>query len=510
MNVFTQLWEQVRTIVKGMSWGRRALLIALTAAVLVGVVGVVIYASQPEYRVLYSNLSPEDAGAVTAKLQSRSVPYKLSANGTTVSVPADQVAQLRLDLAVEGLPAKPKGFELFDEMSLGMTPFQQHVNYDRALQAELARTIMQVEPIAFARVHLARPDPTPFVREQKPVTASVVLKLKPGTSLGRKTAAGIVALVARSVEGLSPENVALMDTSGKLLTEAKSGEVSGPVSTQLEYRRELEAYLSARAEEMLARVLGPGRAVVRVTAEVSFQHQKTKRETYDPDQRVLVKETITSRKSSNGAPGARGVAGTGSNLPGGKGATTVAPAHNHDNEENTDSEWRATKVEQEMEEGRGTVERLTVAGLVDLSRPEGDTGPGLTAAQAEEVIKQAVGFKAGRDVIKVNDVKMAPAAAGLVDGAEREYLDGQKWRWYMALARSASLGLLALVVGVFGLLFYRRLRPVKAPPPPPPPQGPDRLARLVLDDPDGVARVLAAWLDEPAPAVAASAERRAA
>ena len=198
---------------------------------------------------------------------------------------------------------------------------------------------MQVEPIVFARIHLVRPDSTPFLREQKPATASVVLKLKPGTSLSRKTAIGITALVARSVEGLSPDQVTLLDTSGRMLSEAKDGELSGPVSSQFDYRRELEAYLSSRAEEMLARPR-PRHAVVRVSAEVQFQHQKTKRESYDPEQRVLVKETITNRKANNGNPSPRGWPGAAlicfaAGRP--AAAAAASPPGNTENEENTDS-----------------------------------------------------------------------------------------------------------------------------------------------------------------------------
>jgi flagellar M-ring protein FliF len=431
-------------------------LLVLTGVCVAAIAGVGFFAFQTDYQVLYSGLSAEDAGAVTAKLQAQSVPFKLAAGGSTILVPAERVHQLRLDLAVEGVPGKGKGFELFDEMNVGMTPFLQHVNLDRALQAELAKTIMQVESVVQARVHLVRPEPTPFVREQKPATASVILKLKPGAVLTRSAAQGIVALVSRSVEGLSPEHVTLVDTSGRVLSETH-GDTPAPVTTQMEYRREMETYLSQRAEDMLGQVLGPGRAVVRVTAEVNFLHQKTKKETYDPEQRVLVKETITNRKSNTGAPPSRGTAGASSNLPG---KTTSTPAtgqhHSNDNEENTDSEWRATKIESEMEEGRGNIERLTIAALLDLSRPEGATGPGLTVTEAEEIIKQAVGFKKGRDEIMVNDVKLASGVS--LESVEAEYQEAQRMRWYLALARNVSLGVTAVVGLLMGLLFLRRLR----------------------------------------------------
>ncbi len=256
MRFFRQLLEQLRTIYRGMSRPRRTALLVLTGACVATILAVAFFSFQTDYQVLYSGLSAEDAGAVTAKLQAQSAPFRLGAGGTTILVPAERVHQLRLDLAVEGVPSKGKGFELFDEMNVGMTPFLQHVNLDRALQAELARTIMQVEPVAQVRVHLVRPEPTPFVREQKPATASVVLKLKPGAVLTRSAAQGIVALVSRSVEGLSAEYVTLVDTTGRVLSDAHGDE---PVTTQMEYRRELETYLSTRAEEMLSQVLGPGR-----------------------------------------------------------------------------------------------------------------------------------------------------------------------------------------------------------------------------------------------------------
>src|SRR5438445_5340845 len=178
MEFLRTLGRQLRELWQGMSPGRRIGLL-LVSFVAVGVVlGVGYWAAQPDYRVLYAGLSVEDSAAITNKLQAQGVSYRLAAGGTTVLVAADQVQQRRLELAADGLPAKGgKGFELFDQSPLGMTPFTQHVNYLRALQAELARTIMQIDPVISARVHIVRPDPSPFLRDQKPTTASVVLRL---------------------------------------------------------------------------------------------------------------------------------------------------------------------------------------------------------------------------------------------------------------------------------------------------------------------------------------------
>src|SRR5262249_12597305 len=159
----------------------------------------------------------------------------------------------------------------------------------RAIQAELARTIMQIEPIESARVHIVRPEPTPFVRDQKPTTASVVVKLKPGATLNRSVAAGIVALVAGSVEGLTAEGVTILDTTGRVLSGPRGDKAGVIASLQLEHRRETEAYLASKAEEMLSHLLGPGRAIVRVTADINFKRVREKKEHIDPESRVVTR-----------------------------------------------------------------------------------------------------------------------------------------------------------------------------------------------------------------------------
>src|SRR5437667_3221625 len=370
MEFLRRLRQQLTQIWLGMSMARRISVLLVLAVALGVMVGVGFWAAQPEYRLLYSSLSAEDAAAVTAKLQSLNVSYRLTAGGTAILVPAEQVQQLRLDLAAEGLPTRgTKGFEIFDEAPLGMTPFVQHINYLRALQAELAKTIMRLEPVSQARVHLVRPEPSPFVREQKPTTASVVLWLKPGMTLTRGMANGVVALVARSVEGLTPENVTLLDNLGHVLSTPHDPEGNVP-SSQLEYRREVETSLAAKAEQMLVQLLGPGRAIVRVTADVNFKRIKEKRETYSPEDRVVTSETVTNSKSSGPVPGPRGVAGAASNI-GAARNPPPAPSESKTQEESIETKYVVSKTIQEVEDRVGNIERLTVAAMVDLSKPEG-------------------------------------------------------------------------------------------------------------------------------------------
>ena len=508
MEYLRTLIKQLKDIWQGMSMGRRLGLVLVGLVSTAAIAGVGYWASQPDYRVLYSALSLEDSGAITNKLQAQGVPYHLAAGGTTILVPADQVQQRQLEMAVEGLPAKGgKGFELFDQSPLGMTPFTQHVNYLRALQAELAKTIMQIDPVIFARVHIVRPDPSPFVREQKPTTASVMLRLKPAARLSRQVSAGIVALVARSVEGLARENVTLVDASGRLLSEDQNPE-TGVIGSQMEYRRELENYLASKAENMLAQVFGPGRAVVRVTADINFQRHHEKKETYNPDARVATSEKVTTTKSVTTTNLPRGATGTASNL-GKPAANNGNSSTTGDNREETvQTDFVVSKTIQEFEDKMGTIERLTIAAMVDLSSADAskDKGtPPLTLAEVQDIIKQAVGFKHPRDEIKVTNVKLTgPAAA---PGLDEEWHTMQQWQNIVNIVRNASLGVTALVALLLGWMFLRRFKPGPASPQPQPSEEPAEPAERILllnrfsstaqKNPHAVAQVLENWLQQP-------------
>jgi flagellar M-ring protein FliF len=319
-------------------------------------------------------------------------------------------------------------------------------------------------------------------------------------------ASGIAALVARSVEGLTPENVTIVDQTGRVLSESAGAE-AGAVSSQLDYRREVESYLARKAEDLLAQALGPGRAVVRVTAEVNFKKVKERRETFNPDERVVTAEKTTTSKTTSGAPAARGVAGAASNI-GRAAPTALGPSASTSQDETTETQYRVSRIEQELEEGRGNVERLTVAAFVDLSADGDSTGKRPTQAKIEDIIKQAVGFKAGRDAIAVEDVRLASVTTS--QAIETEAVESQRWQYYIGLARNASLGVAALVALLLGWIFLRRLRPAPVVEPPPLPATERErvvaeLTAIAEADPELVARILAAWLEEgssapPAPA----------
>jgi flagellar M-ring protein FliF len=478
----------------------------------VAVIGLVLWwAVRPDYRLLFGGLSPEDAGAIAEKLREAGVPYRLGAGGTAVYVPSHLVHEWRVRLASEGLPGGSKGFELFDDTSLGMTPFLEQVTYLRALQAELARSISQLEPVVAARVHISRPEPSPFVRERKPPTASVVVKLKPGATLSPSAVQGIVALVAGSVEGLEAENVFVLDASGKLLSGKRSMEAA-TAATALDYKKQMEEYLSQKAEEMLAVLLGPGRAVVKVSAEVDFTQQEQVEETYDPEKRVVASESITSRKETQARPG-QGIPGVASNLPApaGAGGASRQPGTSTAQEETVTNEYLVSRLTRTVKEHAGKLRRLTVAVLVDLpADPSGQNAPAIALQDVERIVKNAVGFQEGRDQITVTAGSLA--GARLRSQLEEELASAQQWEQYLALGRSVSLVFAAALVVLAAWLVARRLRGVAAPTPTtaePPVVQPvlerperervlEQLSARVRQDPEAVARVLERWLQEEA------------
>ena len=413
---------------------------------------------------LYPSLTVEEIAAITPKLDAQNVPYKLDPTGTVILVPADRLAKVRVALAgPDGVPVKGgKGWEIFDESPLGMTPFVQNVNYLRALQAELARSIMELEPVASAKVMIARGEPSPFVRDQKPTTASVVLKLKPNATINRSTAAGINALVARSVEGLKPENVTIVDSSGRLLSDPHAQEQEGLPNALIEYRRELENHLASKAEDMLSRHLGQGRAIVRVSADINFQKVKEKSEQVSPEGKAIIKEQNSNSSTPSGG-GARGVAGAASNVnrPGGGGGG--GGGGGTAKEEKTETEYVVSKTIRELEDRMGNVKRLTIAALVDLS-PDGDTSrTTLTINDVQEILKQTIGYYQGRDEIKVSDVKLVSPISLVEVGEEAGRL--QRVQAYVGLARNVSLTVAVVVtVGLAVLILVRGRKPVVVPP----------------------------------------------
>ena len=234
--------EQVKNILKNLTFAKMVALLLVLGCTVTAFLLLIMWSSRGDMQVLYSNLSPEDAGAVLSRLKEQKIPYRISGNGNSVLIPRDRVYETRLDLASQGLPQGGAiGFEIFDNTKLGMTEFVQNVNYQRALQGELARTINGFSEVESSRVHVVMPSKSLFVEEEEPATASVVLKLRSGRWLTNDQIQGIVHLVSSSVSGLNPKNVTIVDNYGKMLAgdnvESDMGRFS---SDQLEFQEKVE------------------------------------------------------------------------------------------------------------------------------------------------------------------------------------------------------------------------------------------------------------------------------
>lgn len=464
-------------------------------ALVVGAVG--YWATQTNYAVLYSGLPTNEAAAITQKLDSDRIAYKLSSDGTTIFVPLENVQKTRMNLAVAGLlNGSEKGYELFDSMSMGATPFIQNMNYVRAIQGELAKTIMTLEPISQARVHIVQPEPNVFVREEKPVTASVVIKIRPAASLGRSATQGIVALVAGSVKGLTTDNVTVLDTDGRILSEKRKSAQGMASTDQLNHQLEVESHLASKAQEILTRALGPGRAVVRVTADMSFRHLKESSEKYDPEGKVITHESVSSSKTTSPA-GPRGPAGTASNLPPAGPPVVGVVVGPSANEEVTESKYAVSVVNRTQEEQLESINRLTVAVMLIPPVPVDETpleeSLGFSATDVGLLVKRAIGFQEGRDEIQVAIGKpVAPPPEEMA--IERQIVAVQAWQGYGTVAKASSLGVAALSLLVIGLMSLRS-KPAPKPSTTPATATGDAAE---LADLHAVAGAIKAWLEEPA------------
>jgi flagellar M-ring protein FliF len=297
----------------------RALLLVGLAGVIAVVAATWLWSATPSWRILFTNLSDRDGGAIIAQLSQMNIPYK-NADGGTLMVPADKVHEARLKLAAAGLPkGSLVGFEVMETQKFGVTQFQEQVNYQRALEGELARSIGSLAPVAGARVHLALPKQSGFLRDKQPPTASVLLQLHPGKALDRTQVAGIVHLVSSSVPELTAKNVSVVDQAGTLLSTQRDGAgTAGLDAAQLDYVTQIETNTIKRIEDILAPLFGPGNVRAQVTADVDFSLVEQMAETYKPNQSAeaaTVRSQSTSDSSQPGPATPQGVPGALSNQP---------------------------------------------------------------------------------------------------------------------------------------------------------------------------------------------------
>lgn len=408
-----------------------------------------------DYSLLFANLPGRDASMVVEWLKEHKVPYRLEDGGKDIMVPADKVYEARLELAGAGLAEGGVGFEIFDRQSFGLTDFAQKVNYRRALQGELMRTISSLAPVETARVHLALPEKRLFRDQQKPATASVIVKLYSGRHLSESQLQGIVHLVAGSVEGLDAENVTVVDSTGKVLSKSRGDELTGPMTPgMLEYQQAVERRLEERAQSMLDRALGAGNSMVRVTAELNFDQRERVEQAVDPNGAVVVSEQSNNERGATET--ASGVPGVASNLQATQPTVTATPSSQSQETVN----YEMSRVTSKLIESVGTIKNLSVSVLVadkvepgaEGAKPQATPRDTAELQEIEKMVRSALGLNDNRgDVLSV--VSM-PFETGFADEPLPAPSPINRIYPYMPLIKYTLLGIAALMAY---LLFLRPL-----------------------------------------------------
>lgn len=365
----------------------RKIALAGVALVSIALFAVIIIQSQTAaHQLLYANLSEADAGSVVNWLKGQKIPYQLKNDGKNIWIPADKLYETRLELAASGLPSGGGvGFEIFDKQSFALTDFVQKVNYTRALQGELSRTISSLAPVEATRVHLALPEKRLFENQQKPATASVIVTLAPGRTLDKDQVQGIIHLVAGSVTGLAAEDVKVIDASGKVLSTNEKENSDKSVSLDmLAFQQEVEHRMETRALELLDKTLGIDKSMVRVTATLDFAKVEKTQELFDADDPVVRSEQ--QQQEVNGGQSSGGVPGVESNLQG-KTADQAGSGPSSSKSSRT-TNYEISKTISKTVNPAGGVTKLSVSILVaDKSVPGKDKEPATTQPRTEEELK---------------------------------------------------------------------------------------------------------------------------
>ncbi|WGJ92650.1 flagellar basal-body MS-ring/collar protein FliF [Achromobacter mucicolens] len=470
--------ERVRALPKPVLLGAAAALVAV-------IVAVVMWSSEPKYKVLFSNLDDRDGGAIVTALGTMNVPYRYNENGTALLVPADRVYDARLQLASQGLPRGGSvGFELMDNARFGASQFAEQINYQRGLEGELARSIEAMNTVQHARVHLAMPRQSLFVRERQAPTASVLLNLYPGRSLSDAQVSAISWLVASSVPELTAESVSIVDQNGRLLS-APLGEGRGMDADQLRFVREIEQRTVERILTILNPLVGPGNVHAQATADVDFSRREETSEVYRPNQepgQAAVRSQQTSDSTQRGVGPAQGVPGALSNqAPANAQAPitnppqqqpprpgqppqaanaqqqqqqqqtgTQAPAGNLNERRDATTNYEVDRTISHIKQPTGNLKRMSVAVVVNYVR---DKDGELQALPPEELnkltnlVREAMGYSEGRG-----------DSLNLVNS---QFNDGPPplpmWRDPEMISLFKTI-LLWLVGGVLALWLYRKVR----------------------------------------------------
>jgi flagellar M-ring protein FliF len=465
----TNLAEQLTSAFKSMSATQRVMVLAISMTVLLALGGLGIWAGQESKGVLAANVSPSEASSIVAQLDKLQVPYELSSDQRTILVPESKVGSLRLKFAGDGLLTGDKlGFEKLENAGLGTTDFSQKVIYRRAVEAQLSKTIMSLQQVAEATVHITPSNDSPFLTEKEDAKASVLLKLRGSRILPDENTQAIVNLVAASVEGLKPEQVVIIDQYSRILSRTGRDPMVGASDAQKKVAREEEDYMVRRVTELLEPVVGIGK--VRATAHVDLDFDKVKinEEKFDPQgqvERSVQQKEEKVQKRDTGA----GIPGTASNVAPATGGASANITENSEKKETT-TNYEITKTVRAIDQATGSVKRMTLAVIVDHvatweKDAKGEPVQKFTPRSADELkkIRDQVSAAVGIQPKRGDELTVENMAFATLQVNPKEEADAKKQFW-------VDLGLKALpyaawgVVGfiIFFMIFLPMLRRMSA------------------------------------------------
>jgi flagellar M-ring protein FliF len=453
--------EGIRRLIEpflALSPGKQMVIAAVAFLSAVAFAILIFVANRTDYRPLFTNLTSEDAGEIVKKLKDAKTPYQITADGKGILVPSDKVYELRLTLASEGIPqGGGVGFEIFDRKNFGMTEFVQKLNYQRALQGELSRTISQLTGVEQARVHLVIPEKSLFKDNEKPATASIVLKMKSSRALTDSEVQGVVHLVASSIEGMDPEHVTILDSRGKILSKGGSSDPTTRMTSAMqETQRSYEKNVEERIQSLLDRIVGGGKSVARVTASFDFKQVERVEEKYDPESTAVRSEQRTEEKGSSTTT-AVGTPGVQTNLGrtnSGGGATSGGGSKNDET-----LNYEVSRSTAKITEPVGALSKISIAVLVDgkyetpAAVKEGQVSKAKYSPRSpdellkiETLVKSAVGFNPERgDQMSVQNIPFQ-------DTDEAGSSETATWwtnPFFISLAKNLMIGIGFLVLIMF-------------------------------------------------------------
>jgi flagellar M-ring protein FliF len=467
------MWQAIVSTLKGLndewaklSMGRRAGAMSIAGLLIVCLVGLGVWVGEKSYAPLYTNLQPENSIALVKILQEENIPYLVTKDGSTISIPPELVQPTLMKLAVRGTPGGQKpGLELFDKESFGTSSYVQRINYVRAIQGELTRTINTLRSVRKSNVHISMPPRSTFLEQSEEPKASVVVELQNGRDLSKDEVKGIQNLVASSVEGLRPERVTVVNSNGIALS--RQGDALSALSqTMLERQKQVEVDFERRVEDIVSRIVGQGNVVARVNADLDFDPLREQEVLYDPEQTALKSQDKqennmeASRPVAGGAPaGAQGA------LPG---PASVAPESRQAVNKNTDnSKFEVSSKVRNSEKALGSIKRISVAVLINsasvsIAGPSTDAeGKDRAPAQLseerrmsiEKLVRDAVGAVANRDSITIEATEFASEDLDKAD----QFLSQQERRHLIfSLIRYGTVALIVLLF--FGIVVRPFIR----------------------------------------------------